>query len=196
MIHPGDTIENPTTGERLTFIETAGETGGEASIFEARIAPGGHLPAPHFHPIQRERFSILSGTLTLKLAGETIEAKPGDVVDIDPGVTHYFANKTGEEVRFRAEVRPALGIEELLETMYGLAADGKAKWGGMPNPFRLAVIAKEHFDVVRAPVIPVALQRLGLAVGAPVGRLFGYKPEYVPRARRSRPATLKPAYAA
>jgi len=196
MIHPGDTIENPTTGERLTFIETASETGGEATIFEARIAPGGHLPTPHFHPIQSERFSILSGTLTLRLGGKTIEAKPGDVVDIEPGTTHYFVNRTDEEVRFRAEVRPALSIEGLLETMYGLASDGKTNWAGMPNPFRLAVIAKEHFDVVRVPVVPVALQRLGLAVGAPVGRLLGYRPDYVSRSRRNRPTTLRPSYAA
>jgi mannose-6-phosphate isomerase-like protein (cupin superfamily) len=193
MIQPGDTIENPVTGERLTFIETARQNGGEATVFEAQIAPGGHLPAPHLHPKQSERFEIVSGTLTVRLGGETVEAKPGDVVDIAAGVSHYFSNRTGEDVRFRVEVRPALGIEELLETMYGLAADGKANWLGMPNPLRLAVIAQEHFDVVRMPVVPASVQRLALAIGAPVGRLVGYTPGYV--SRRRRPATLEPAYA-
>ena len=41
MIVPGQTVENPVTGERLTFHETARETGGEYVRFEALIAPGG-----------------------------------------------------------------------------------------------------------------------------------------------------------
>jgi hypothetical protein len=50
----------------------------------------------------------------------------------------------------------------------------------MPNPFRLAVIAKAHFDDVRLPFPPPVLQRVGLALGAPLGRLLGYEPTYVP----------------
>jgi hypothetical protein len=78
------------------------------------------------------------------------------------------------------EVRPALSIESLLETMYGLAADGKTNRWGMPNPFRLAVIADAHFDVVRVPVVPSWLQKAALAVAAPFGRLLGYGPVYEP----------------
>jgi hypothetical protein len=46
----------------------------------------------------------------------------------------------------------------------------------MPNPLHLAVIARAHFDTVRLPFPPVALQRAGLALGAPLGTLFGYQP--------------------
>ena len=51
--------------------------------------------------------------------------------------------------------------------MFALAADGKTNRKGMPNPLRLAVIANAHFDTVRLPFPPAALQRLGLALGAP-----------------------------
>ena len=44
----------------------------------------------------------------------------------------------------------------------------------MPNPLRLAVIAKAHFDTVRLPFPPAWLQRAALAMGAPLGRLVGY----------------------
>jgi hypothetical protein len=71
--------------------------------------------------------------------------------------------------------------------MYGLAADGKTNRWGMPNPFRLAVIADEHFDVVRVPFVPSWAQRAALAVGAPLGRLLGYRPSYLPT-RVPRPA--------
>jgi hypothetical protein len=66
--------------------------------------------------------------------------------------------------------------------MFSLAADGKTNKRAMPNPLRLAVIARHHFDDVRLPFPPVALQRLGLALGAPVGRLLGYRETYEPKA--------------
>ena len=56
----------------------------------------------------------------------------------------------------------------------------------MPSPLRLAVIARAHFDTVRLPFPPAWIQRVGLMLGAPVGRLVGYRPTYEPR-----PATGK-----
>jgi hypothetical protein len=48
----------------------------------------------------------------------------------------------------------------------------------MPNPMRLAVIAKAHFDTVRLPFPPDWMQAAGLALGAPLGRLLGYEATY------------------
>ena len=56
---------------------------------------------------------------------------------------------------------------------FGPAADGKMSEKGMPNPLRLAVIAKHHFDDVRLTVIPHVLQRAALAAGAPLGGALG-----------------------
>jgi hypothetical protein len=50
----------------------------------------------------------------------------------------------------------------------------------MPNPLHLAVIANAHFDTVRLPFPPAIVQRLGLALGSPLGRVLGYEPVYVP----------------
>jgi hypothetical protein len=85
-------------------------------------------------------------------------------------------------VRFVCEVRPALQFESLLKTMFALAADDKTNKKGMPNPFRLAVIAQAHFDTVRLPQPPAWLQRAGLALGAPLGRLLRYEATYEPQA--------------
>ena len=79
------------------------------------------------------------------------------------------------------EVTPALGFEQLIETMFSLAEDGKVNRKGMPNPLRLAVIAKHHFGDVRLPFPPAWMQRIGLALGAPLGRMFGFKPTYEPQ---------------
>ena len=70
----------------------------------------------------------------------------------------------------------------VIETMFSLAADGRTNRKGMPNPLRLAVIANAHFDTVRLPFPPAALQKLGLVLGSPVGRLLGYDAVYTPAA--------------
>jgi hypothetical protein len=137
------------------------------------------VAAAHVHPKQQERFEIVAGTLGLKIDGEEVVVAPGETLTVPAGAPHGFWNAGDDEVRFRCEVRPALQFERLLETMFALAADGKTNRKGMPNPLRLAVIARAHFDVVRLPFPPAFVQRFGLALGAPLGRLIGYGPTYV-----------------
>ena len=106
---------------------------------------------------------------------------PGQFVTVEPGTAHRFWNAGDEPVTFVCEIRPALQFESLLETMFALAADGKTNRKGMPNLLRLAVIANAHFDTVRLPFPPSWLQRAGLVLGAPVGRLLGFQPTYARR---------------
>ena len=80
---------------------------------------------------------------------------------------------------------PGITADELLrkiedEEPFVLAEDGKTNRKGMPNPLRLAVIAHAHFDTVRLPQPPAWLQRAGLALGAPLGRVLGYRSTYTP----------------
>jgi quercetin dioxygenase-like cupin family protein len=188
MIHAGDTIENPVTGERLHFRKTSRETNGELVEIEVTVQPNGFVAAAHVHPYQSERFEILSGTVEFRRGKERITAGAGDVVTIEPGTRHSFRNAGDDEARFVTQVRPALQFEQLIETMFALAADGKTNRKGMPNPLWLAVIAKAHFDDVRLPFPPVWMQRAGLALGAPVGRLVGYRPVYVPASLDAAPS--------
>ncbi len=178
MIRTGDTIHNPVTGERITFLATSADTDGEAVVIEVVVQPDGFVAAGHVHPAQSERFAVAEGTLGLKVAGRKLELGPGDVALVEAGSAHRFWNAGEDAVRFVCEIRPALQFESLLETMFALAADGKTNRKGMPNPFRLAVIARGHFDTVRLPFPPAWMQRAGLALGAPLGRLLGYEPTY------------------
>ena len=178
MIQAGDVIENPVTGERLVFRKTSRETKGEAVVLETFVKPNGFVAAAHVHPCQEERFEILHGTLGFRLGREKIVAGPGQRVTVPAGTPHKFWNAGDSEAHFVCEVRPALQFEQLIETMFGLAADGKTNRKGMPNPLRLAVIARHHFDDVRLPFPPVWMQRMGLALGAPVGRVLGYEATY------------------
>jgi len=179
MIRKGDRLENPVTGEILIFHRTSRETGGEAVLVETIVRPDGFVAAAHLHPNQAERFEVLEGRLGLRVGDQEILAEPGDVLTVEPGTPHRFWNAGETEARFLCEVSPALEFESLIETMFRLAAEGKTNRKGMPNPLRLAVIARSHFETVRLPFPPAWLQRLGLALGAPVGRLLGYRPTFV-----------------
>ena len=182
MIRAGDTIDNPVTGERLVFRKTSAETNGEAVVLECFVRPRGFVAAAHVHPGQEERFEVLKGEVGFKVDGEEIVARAGDRVSVPAGASHRSWNAGEEEAHFVCEVRPALQFEQLIETMYALAADGKTNRKGMPNPLRLAVIARHHFHDVRLPFPPAWMQRVGLALGAPLGRLLGYQPTYVAHA--------------
>jgi mannose-6-phosphate isomerase-like protein (cupin superfamily) len=180
MIRRGDTIANPVTGERVTFLKTSAETDGELVLIDTTVAPGGFVAAEHLHPYQSERFEIVFGEVEFMLGKEISVAKPGDVLMVEPSVPHRFRNVGEEEIRFLTEVRPALSFETFLQTMFGLASDGKANEKGLPNPLRLAVIMNEQFNLVRLPFAPAWVQRLALALGVPLGPLFGFEPTYVP----------------
>jgi quercetin dioxygenase-like cupin family protein len=180
MIHTGQSIENPVTGEVLIFHKTSRDTGGEYVLVETILGPGATVAAAHVHPYQSESFHVLEGRVGIKAGRDQFELGAGDGVTVLPGTAHKFWNAGDGEARFTCEVRPAGDFEQLIETMFSLAADGKTSRKGMPNPLRLAVIARHHFDDVRLPVIPHALQRAALALGAPLGKALGYEAVYEP----------------
>jgi quercetin dioxygenase-like cupin family protein len=178
MIRAGDSIGNPVTGERLVFRKTSRETGGQAVVVETFVQPNGFVAAAHVHPGQEERFEILRGSVGFKLGREKLVAGPGQRITVPAGTPHKFWNAGDDEAHFVCEIRPALQFEQLIETMFSLAADGKTSRKGMPNPLRLAVIANAHFDTVQLPFPPAIVQRLALVCGAPLGRLLGYGATY------------------
>jgi quercetin dioxygenase-like cupin family protein len=182
MIRSGERLENPVTGEVLVFHRTSEETNGESLLVETIVRPDGFVAAAHVHPFQTERFEVLEGVLGLRIGEKELLARPGDVAVVAPGTPHRFWNAGAGEARFLCEIRPALQFESLIETMFTLAADGKTNRKGLPNPLRLAVIARAHFDTVRLPFPPASLQRAALAVGEPIGKLLRY-PAQVTRQR-------------
>jgi hypothetical protein len=114
----------------------------------------------------------------MKVGRDKVELGAGDGVTVLARTPHKFWNAGDGQARFTCEVRPAGAFEQLIETMFSLAAGGKTSKRGLPNPLRLAVIARHHFDDVRLPLVPHGLQRAALALGAPLGRVFGYREAY------------------
>ena len=171
MAYAGLTLENPASGERITFRQTAADTGGELVAIDLALPAGRRVPGPlHVHPQQEERFEVIDGTMRFRMGRERIVAAPGEVVVVPAGVPHDFANVGDTGALVRVEVRPALEMERLFETAVRLAEQGRTLRRGLPRPLDLALFAREFEDEVQAAFPPRWVQRLALAPLAWVAR--------------------------
>ncbi len=82
---------------------------------------------------------------------------------------------------------PALQFESLIETMFRLAAEGRTNRKGMPNPVRMAAIARAHRDVIRLAGVPAWIQDLGTLAAMPLAHMFGYAAPRLQPARSGSP---------
>jgi quercetin dioxygenase-like cupin family protein len=179
MAYAGQLIENPRSGERITFRETAADTGGELLVIDLELAPGGRMPAGlHVHPEQEERFEVVRGRMRFRVRRERIFAGPGEVVVVPPGVLHDWANVGQETALVRVEVRPALAMERLFETAIALAQDGRTFANGMPKPLDLALFVRQFEREVQAAFPPLWVQQIVLAPLAWVAERRGHAARY------------------
>jgi quercetin dioxygenase-like cupin family protein len=164
MITPRQTLENPITGERFTFTDTAASSDGALLAFDFALRPGGGVPIPHVHPVQTERFEVVDGLMRFRVGLRKRMARAGDVVEVAPGVAHSFANAGPGEARLRVEVRPALAMEDMLAEVVAMAQGGRLTRRGLPrNLLDLALLARKYDQEAHAPLLGVRLQRLLLA---------------------------------
>ena len=113
MAYTGQILDNPVSGERITFRRTAADTGGELLEIDLELAPDGHVPGKHVHPVQEERFEVISGTMKFKWAARPSIAEAGEIVTVPAGAPHRFENGGDETAHVRVQVRPALRMEQL-----------------------------------------------------------------------------------
>jgi mannose-6-phosphate isomerase-like protein (cupin superfamily) len=192
MAAVGQTLENPASGERIAFRQTAAETGGELLAIDLELPSGRRVPGGlHLHPLQEERFEVIRGRLRLRLGRlgrKHVVAGPGEVVVVPAGLAHDFANAGDVDALVRVEVRPALKMERLFETAVALAEEGRTTKGGIPRPLDLALFVRGFEQEVRGAFPPFWLQRTALAPLAWVARRRGRGEIYAgERDRRAQP---------
>jgi len=178
MARAGETIENSVTGEVFTWHQVATDTDGRLVLGEMVLPPGGFVTAEHVHPNQEERYEILAGQLHVRIDGRQRTVGSGDRVVVPVGKPHVWWNAGQDVVRFRCEVTPALRFETLIETLFGLASDGKTNDKGLPNPLQMAVLMRAYRQEVRLARPAPAVQDLLFGPLALVGRVMGYRPSY------------------
>ena len=180
MAYTGQSFENPVSGERITFLQTAADTDGALLEFELELTADGHVPGAHVHPEQEERFHVLEGEMTFRLGLRRIVAGPGDTVVVPAGRVHRFANHGDSVARARVEVAPALDMEQLFETTVELALEGNTTRKGVPKPLHLALFVERFRREVRAPFPPAAIVRALMAPLAALARRRGHAERYTP----------------
>src|SRR3954469_5953268 len=99
MARAGQTVENPATGERVTFVKTSADTGGEILVLELEWPRPGERAPEHVHPHAEERYEVVEGTAAFRIDGKHQTAGPGEVVTVPPGTPHLAWNPTTERVR-------------------------------------------------------------------------------------------------
>ena len=160
MARAEDGAENPAGEDRryyhpvqkdyTTFLETSEETGGDHTLLEIELAPGGGN-TPHYHKTYDEHFEVVEGTLEVLVGKETRVLRPGQKAVAPRNTLHKFRNPGEERARFLVELRPgSAGFEKAIKAGYGLARDGRVRADGTPkNLYHLAVLLE--WSEIRLP---------------------------------------------
>jgi quercetin dioxygenase-like cupin family protein len=179
MAQAGDILEHPVTGEKIIFRKTAKDTAGELMQADIIMKPHGFVAAEHIHPLQEERFEILAGKVMFRVKGIESELHTGQTAIVPPQTPHLWWNDSDQAAHVLVEVRPALRLEELFETFFGLAQAGKVdKKTGLPNPLVLALVMREFEQEICLAKPPVPVQRILFGILGSFGRLRGYQGRY------------------
>ncbi len=179
MAKAGDEIVNPRTGQRMVFLETGEETGGQSVRIDTYNPPTGVPEPEHVHPFQESGIQVISGSLRFRMNGEDRSVGPGESITIPANTPHHFWADGQEEIHSVQWFRPALKIDCFFETFFGLAQDDKLNDKGLPSLLQLAVMVPRFGDEIRLSNPPWALQRAIFGLLDPIGRMFGYQAEYL-----------------
>jgi mannose-6-phosphate isomerase-like protein (cupin superfamily) len=142
-MRPGETIEAPIMGMRVTCRESAASSGGELLSFDFWMRGGATPPPMHVHPHQEERITVISGSVRSRSAVANRVLSPGDTVVSPPGESHTVGPAGNEDVEMIAELRPALAYEQFMERSFALDRAGHVNAKGRGNPLRMAT-ARPH----------------------------------------------------
>jgi quercetin dioxygenase-like cupin family protein len=176
MPYVGQEIENPRTGQRMVFLVTGAETGGELLRIECFSPPTGTDEPTHVHPRQESHAEVISGRLRFRVDGEFRDVGPGETQTIAAGVPHSFGNHGAEPAHWIQEFRPALRIADFFEWLFALGDRGELDEHGMPSLLQLALSAPVYAHEIRVTRPPWPIQRAAFALLAPIARRRGLHP--------------------
>lgn len=183
----GDVYENKVTREYAVVLRGTDDRNGAPMLAHLLARPGAAVVGEHVHPNLREKFTVVRGTLEAKVGGTLHRLGPGQSSVIEPGVVHDWWNPSDrEEAHVVVEIASGPGGSDLevdrfglmIANLFGLANDGKVDRKGRPLPLQGVLLAQEFADVIVFTQPPHAVQRVAVAVLAPVARMLGYQATY------------------
>ena len=175
MAHP--VIENPVTGER-GIVRIAPDTDDAPLVADLYARPGAAVVGEHVHPHSSEAFTVVRGTLGVRVDGVERHVEPGTRVVVPPGTPHDWWNAGEDTAWVIVEVDPGRRFETLIRNLFGLARDGRTDAKGRPGLLQAALLSREFDDTIRFTSPPRAVQRPLFAALAPLARLRGLQGSY------------------
>ena len=107
-------IENPRTGEQITFeVRTP-----ERLVMRSTWTRPGRRAATHVHPEMEERYEILEGRAAFQIGDAERTAGPGEIVVVPPGTPHLAWNPTDNPVELRIIMTPPLRWAAFVERLF------------------------------------------------------------------------------
>ncbi|MGI9008467.1 MAG: cupin domain-containing protein [Streptosporangiaceae bacterium] len=107
IVGPGEGHRLTARGSVLAFKAVGAQTGGDFSLMERTLPPGGRTPPAHRHPDCSEAFFVLDGTVTFWLDGTEQAGRPGDFLLVPRGAAHTFGNSSAGQARLLVLHAPA-----------------------------------------------------------------------------------------
>ncbi len=178
MAYKNKVILNPKTRNEIKFLQTSKDTDGKLLEMESTYFAHSKEPPTHYHPCQIEDFTVLSGELSIRINGEIKTLKQGEAINVQPNVAHSMWNNSNNKTVVNWKVRPAMETEFMLETLLGLAKDGKTNEEGVPGLLQISLTANKYSNVLRLSKPPLILQKIIFTLITPVAYLLGYRPSY------------------
>lgn len=168
MTRGGRILENPVTGERVKWLVTGEESGGELVRAEVWARPGGGHGERHVHPFSEERVELLAGRMELHVGRESRVLVKGDRAAIPAGAPHAWRNTGTQELHFICELDPALQFERVTEHLFALAAAGRTDRRGRLRLLDAADLRRRYGEQLHLASPPLPVQRVLLGALAPV----------------------------
>jgi quercetin dioxygenase-like cupin family protein len=178
MAYKNKIILNPKTRNEIKFLQTSKDTDGKLLEMESTYFSHSKEPPAHYHPFQTEDFTILFGELSIRIYGEVKILRQGETIKIQPNVTHSMWNNSDNKTVVNWKVRPAMNTEYMLESLLGLANDGKTNEDGVPVLLQAVSTLNKFTDVFRLKSPPFLIQKIIYTILDPIAYIFGYRSTY------------------
>jgi quercetin dioxygenase-like cupin family protein len=106
VLRKGEGTTYRARASEMVFKINGDSSGGQLSLMERGLPPGGTPPLPHVHA-GYEAFYVLEGEIEFRLGPRVESTRDGDFVLVPPGAPHTFANVSADPARLLILHAPA-----------------------------------------------------------------------------------------
>jgi len=115
-------VQAPMSGKVLTIGDSevtikisSHQTDGGYEVVLSQV-PAGFGPPAHVHRSMLQAFYVLEGRISFQRGGDWFEANEGEVVMVQPGIAHTFANRTHERAHL-LQIQSGGALEPMFEDL-------------------------------------------------------------------------------